>query len=76
MTDTNQAPKTESGEAPRAHCVGPAIDAMLRSLFPEETRTHFRNARIEMLKGFRSLIDARIQHLSQAQQKGTTVTVE
>jgi hypothetical protein len=76
MTDTNQAPKAESAEAPRAHCIGPAIDAMLKGFFPEETRAHFRNARIEMLRGFRSIIDARIQHLSQTQEKGTTVTVE
>lgn len=76
MTDTNQAPKAESAEAPRTHCIGPAVNAMLKGIFPEETRTHFRNARIEMLRGFRSIIDARIQHLSQAQQKGTTVTVE
>jgi hypothetical protein len=45
-------------------------------LWPENTREHFRNARIEMLKGVRTLIDARIAHLSQHPQKGTKVAVD
>ena len=41
------------------------------------TRDHFRNSRIEFLKGIRSLIDQRIEHLSRHQpQQGTHVTVE
>ena len=35
----------------------------------ENTREHFRNARIEMLKGMRSMLDARIEHLSQARRR-------
>jgi hypothetical protein len=79
MTDTNQASAGETGAAaPRgvSTCVGPALSALVRGFFPDETRQHFRNARIEMLKGFRSILDARIQHLSRGEQKGTTVTVE
>jgi len=46
-------------------------------LWNEATRHHFRNSRIEFLKGLRSLIDDRIAHLSrQAETKGTHVTVE
>ncbi len=41
-----------------------------------ETRQHLRNARIEMLKAVRSAIDARIEHLSRTEQKGTKVTVD
>ena len=42
-----------------------------------ETLHHFRNARIELLKGVRSLIDERIAQLSKhAETKGTRVTVE
>jgi len=40
-------------------------------------RVHFRNSRIEFLKGMRSIIDAQISHLSKvAEQKGAHVTVE
>ena len=41
------------------------------------TVEHFRNSRIEFLKGVRSLVDERIAQLSrQAEHKGTHVTVE
>jgi len=42
----------------------------------DATSDHFRNSRVEFLKGIRSLIDARIARLSQEHQKGTRVTVE
>jgi hypothetical protein len=54
----------------------PQIEALIDHVWPENTREHFRNARIEMLKGMRSMLDARIQRLSQHGQKGTKVTVE
>ena len=41
-----------------------------------ETRQHLRNARIEVLKAVRSAIDARIEHLSRTEQKGTKVAVD
>jgi hypothetical protein len=40
------------------------------------TKDHFRNSRIEFLKGIRSLIDDRISNLSRAEAKGTHVNVE
>jgi hypothetical protein len=41
------------------------------------TLDHFRNSRIEFLKGMRSLLDERIAHLSkEPEHKGTHVTVE
>jgi hypothetical protein len=50
---------------------------MLEHLWSEATHNHFRNSRIEFLKGVRSLIDDRIAHLSRHQErKGTHVTVE
>jgi hypothetical protein len=50
---------------------------MLERLWSETTHDHFRNSRIEFLKGVRSLIDDRIAHLSRHQErKGTHVTVE
>ena len=48
----------------------------LEQLWPENTRAHFRNSRVEFLKGIRSVIDARIEHLSREPKKGTHVTVE
>ena len=55
---------------------GPQIEAMISHCWPEETQEHFRQARLEMLKGIRSMLDARIDRLSQHAQKGTKVTVE
>lgn len=54
----------------------PQIEAMLAHLWPEGTQKHFRAARIEMLKGIRTLLDARIERLSEHTQKGTKVAVE
>ena len=55
----------------------PQINAFLDHVWPQNTREHFRNARIEVLKGMRSMLDARIDHLSKQQaSKGTKVTVE
>jgi hypothetical protein len=54
----------------------PQIEAFIDHLWPENTREHFRNARIEMLKGMRGMLDARIERLSKHGQKGTKVTVE
>jgi len=54
----------------------PQIEAFIDHLWPENTREHFRNARIEMLKGVRSILDARIERLSKTAQKGTKLTVE
>ena len=41
-----------------------------------ETLEHFRASRIEFLKGLRSMLDARIDHLSKQSARGTKVTVE
>ena len=50
---------------------------LMERYWSDATRDHFRNSRIEFLKGVRSLIDQRIEHLSRAQpQQGTKVTVE
>ena len=49
---------------------------MLENLVSEATRDHFRNSRVEFLKGLRSLLDERISHLAREECKGTRVTVE
>ena len=49
---------------------------VLEGLVGEATREHFRNSRVEFLKGLRGLLDERIAHMSRAEAKGTKVTVE
>jgi hypothetical protein len=49
---------------------------MLENLVSQATRDHFRNSRVEFLKGVRSLLDERISHLAPEESKGTHVTVE
>ena len=73
--------KTASAAAPAAHEHGCRLCGMalplLESCLPEATRDHFRASRVEFLKGLRSLLDARIAHLSKEQEpRGTRVTVE
>jgi hypothetical protein len=49
---------------------------IMEKIWSDATRDHFRNSRVEFLKGLRSLIDDRISHLSKEEPKGTHVTVE
>jgi hypothetical protein len=49
---------------------------LLEKCWSDATRDHFKNSRIEFLKGIRSLIDDRIAHLAKEEPKGTHVTVE
>jgi len=69
---------TNTAEAPpRSGCfVCTTAIPMLERIWSEATRDHFRNSRIEFLKGVRSLIDERIAHLSRQEPKGTHVNVE
>jgi hypothetical protein len=63
-----------------AHCfcceAGESFGRFFRSMGPsEEATNHFRQARIEFLKGIRRIIDDRIDHVSQS-NKGAKITVE
>ena len=67
----------------KASCVaGPGclicgtLKPLLSHLWSDATQDHFRNSRIEFLKGIRSLIDDRINHLSRVEVKGAKVVVE
>jgi len=55
---------------------GPQVTQMFRNMWSGRTNDHFRNSRIEFLKGLRSLIDDRIERISRQESKGTHVTVE
>jgi hypothetical protein len=54
----------------------PQIEALMDHVWPKDTREHFRNARVEILKGMRSMLDARIDHLSKHAAKGTKIAVD
>ena len=57
--------------------VNDAMNKFAREFGPsDEVRSHFRNSRIEFLKGIRKIIDERINRLSANEQKGSRVTVE
>jgi hypothetical protein len=73
-------PAPEAANPPQG-CVcggkGPAFSQMLQMMMPSDAAgEHFRNAGLEFLKGFRELLDQRIQSLSQKQSKGTKLNVE
>ena len=69
--------KTTATAPPRAGCfVCTTALPILERMWSEATRDHFRNSRIEFLKGIRSLIDDRIARMSREEAKGTHVTVE
>lgn len=63
-----------------AHGVGcffcETVKPFLERTWSDATRNHFRNSRLEFLKGVRSILDARIARLARDEHKGTHVTVE
>jgi hypothetical protein len=70
--------KTSTGGAPAppAGCFFCAVLPMLERRWSEVSQGHFRNARIEFLKGLRSILDERIARLSREPAKGAHVRVE
>ena len=73
--------KAQESSAPEEKCfcmgAGPEFFAMFKKLGPDSARGHFRNARVEMLKGMRAMIDKRIEDIAESTEtKGTKVTVE
>ncbi len=68
-------------DAPGRECLcmglGPEwTEALERFGVPEEARRHLRNARLEVLKAVRSVVDRRIEDLSRRSERGTKVEVE
>jgi hypothetical protein len=70
--------KTAEGETSQSGCFFCTMLPLIERRWSEATRGHFKNSRIEFLKGMRSLIDDRIAQLSKAEPPGTgtRVTVE
>jgi hypothetical protein len=50
--------------------------ALLLGVRSPRARQHLRNARIEMLRAMRAVIDDRIEHLSRSGAKGTKIAVD
>ena len=68
-------PQAEHVHGPGCFFCTTAIPLVER-MWSDATHGHFRNSRVEFLKGVRSLIDERIARLSKEERKGTHVTVE
>ena len=69
--------KTAEGASSQSGCFFCTMLPLIERRWSEATRGHFKNSRVEFLKGLRALIDDRIAHLSKEEEpKGTRVTVE
>ena len=60
---------------------GPAVSGvmsqMLRQFGPSEpVRKHFSQARLEILKGLRAMLDQRIEDMQRPSSRGTKVTID
>jgi hypothetical protein len=70
--------QTASGPQAHSGCFvcGTVLPFLEKLRFPDDTRQHFRNSRVEFLKAMRTIIDHKISHLSPDEGRGTHVTVE
>lgn len=77
-TSESQA-KTDSAPQAAWFCnwLREGAEKMAQSLSPPEgAAKHFREARLEILRGVRELIDGRIDYLSREKTKGSRIVVE
>ena len=78
MTESTESAISESASECGCRGKGPEFTRVFTRMFepPAGAGEHFRQARIEFLKGIRALIDHRIEKLSRASQKGAKIAVE
>lgn len=78
MNEQHASQQAPAGGAVHEHCLCCEIMSHLRDCLgvSPAVQEHLRNSRVEFLKAIRSLLDARIEHLSKTQQEGTTINVE
>ena len=68
---------TETKQYPTVDAACLQFKKFLQSLEPSlEVREHFRNARLEVLKGLRQALDNRISDLSRSAETGRKIDVE
>lgn len=70
----------ETRESPWMQCAcagaGPRFTALMGGMCQGPVFDHFRNASVEVLLGFRAILDAQIDAMTRKQKKGTRVQVE
>ncbi|MBM3793014.1 MAG: hypothetical protein FJW31_02895 [Acidobacteria bacterium] len=85
-TETNEQPDKQTSGCGKSVCLcggtGPTVSAvaqqMLKQFGPSEpVKRHFQNARLEILKGLRAMIDSRINDLQNSgTARGTKLSVD
>ena len=59
------------------HGAGPRFTSKAREFDPSHSAEHFRTAAVEVLKGFRHILDTGIEYISRnPKARGTAVNVE
>jgi hypothetical protein len=85
MSPESQSAENRSANETHAHAhsgcwcceVNDAMNRFAKDFGPsDEVKSHFRNSRIEFLRGIRRIIDERIDRLSKNEQKGTRLNVD
>jgi hypothetical protein len=73
---TSQAPKSEAAAYERCLCRELLDQFRAHFQVTPEVKQHLTNSRVEFLKAVRSVIDARIEHLTTKPSQGTKIAVE
>ena len=78
MSEQEATQQSATQPVSQERCLCREIVNQVRETFDvsPKVREHFTNSRIEFLKGIRAVIDGRIEHLSNAGQRGTKIVVE
>ena len=78
MSEQDASQQNASQPVVQERCLCRELVNHFREVFDvsPQVREHFTNSRIEFLKGIRAVIDSRIEHLSNAGQRGTKIAVE
>jgi len=78
MSEQEETPQNAATPLRQEGCLCREIVNQFREAFgvSPKVKEHFTNSRIEFLKGIRAVIDSRIEHLSNAGQRGTKIVVE
>lgn len=80
MTEETRTDSAETDAASVKASFGIIADELgrlLRRVAPsDEAQAHFRRAHVEFLKGIRTVIDERIEGLSEERAPGTSITIE
>jgi len=78
MSEQEETPQNAASPLRQEGCLCREIVNQFREAFgvSPKVKEHFTNSSIEFLKGIRAVIDSRIEHLSNAGQRGTKIVVE